>query len=343
MNKNIDNNLYSKKNVSLNCSTCNTLYLKDNGTSEKIPFNKLAVSRKIIKENCEIFKKRAKAKYITFGYIFDLINLNSPLKTSYKNTVHCCSELIYDIEKNKITGKYCKNRWCLVCNRIRTGKLINRYLDELSKYKDLYFVTLTIRNVKGIDLKHALTSMQAEWSKLRFRYKKQNISFNGIRKSECTYNLRRQDYHPHYHIIIQGKTQANNLLADWLKLYPDITNIKGQDVRKADVNTLKELFKYTTKIVIRDKNTPKNVYRILVEQLDVMNQAYYQKKVFIPFGDFRKIKINDDIDDIQSENLESQFEGSLWEWVQSQSDWVSEYGEFLTENEYYKKLKVITK
>ncbi len=318
----------------------------------------LAVSSEKKKNDKNKFKKRAKAKFITNGFIFGLIDLNSSLKKSYWNTFHCVENLLYDHEKNIITSKYCKNRWCLVCNRIRTGKLMNLYFDEFSKFDDLYFVTLTIRNIPAESLNKAIKHMQETWSLIRYKFKRMNIDFDGIRKNECTHNLKENTYHPHIHVIIQGKKQGEILLNEWLEHYsigyPMQMNVrpenlpfyayKNQDLRKCDSNTLKELFKYFTKIVKRDKNTSENEYRVLVKQLDIMNQAYYKTKVFNPFGKFRNIKSEDieEIEELNSENLESLFDGNVWEWVQDQSDWVSEYGELLTGNDYHKTLTIKT-
>ena len=321
----------------------------------------LAVSRKLEKNkdtisDIEIFKKRAKSKYITNGFILDLVDLNSPLKDSYWNTFHCVENLLYSHDEKKLTGKYCKNRWCLVCNRIRTGKLMNTYLAEFSKYDDLYFVTLTIRNVSEKRLPSALKHMQATWNKIRVDFKDKKIQFDGIRKNECTYSFKENTYHPHYHTVIQGKKQAGLLISKWLDIYnlgpamyvnslpedlPFYAFNVSQDLRKCDDNTLKELFKYFTKIVKRDKSSSKDEYPIFIKPLDKMNQAYYGLKVFNPFGKFRNIKFDENIEDIQSERLEAQFDGNIWEWVHDQSDWVSEYGELLTSNNYHEKIKVI--
>lgn len=308
-------------------------------------FNKLAQSGDDCKSRGYTLKKRAKAKFITMGFIFDLINLKSPLKKSYWNTLHCVEHLLFDQEKKQITGKYCKNRWCLVCNRIRTGKLMNLYFDEFSKYEDLYFVTLTIRNIPKDQLPGALKNMQKQWGLIRLMFKSRKMNFDGIRKNECTYNLKENTFHPHFHVVIQGKDQSELLLSSWMNLNKDDTNRKGQDVRKCDQETLKELFKYFTKIVKRDKTTDKNEYPVLIEPLDLMNQAYYKMRVFNSFGKFRNLKIDEveNIDELQADDLDDIKEGNVWEWVQDQSDWVSEYGELLTNNEYHKKIKVVTK
>ncbi len=299
--------------------------------------DKLAQLRK---NKVEKFKKRAKSKYITMGFLSDLIALKSSLEKSYKNTWFCVKELIYDHEKSKITGKYCNNRWCLVCNRIRTGKLINGYFAEISGFKQKFMVTLTIPNVSEIGLKPSIKEMNRTFRKILDIARKRGLKINGIRKTECTYNFKTETFHPHYHLIVDGKLQSEFIIHEWLKRYPN-ANRKAQDLRVADDNSIKELFKYFTKIVTRSKEQTKNEYPIFIKPLDAINRAFYGMRVFQPFGEVKKQ--NEDIEDIQSENLEFAFDGNIWEWVQTESDWVSEYGELLTENDYNKKITVKTK
>ena len=90
-------------------------------------------SPKKFKRNIDSLKKRARAKYISRALVLELTKLDSPLKKSYWNTWHC-SNILYQ-EGKKITTKYCNNRWCLVCNRIRTGKLIAGYLPVMKAMK----------------------------------------------------------------------------------------------------------------------------------------------------------------------------------------------------------------
>ena len=50
----------------------------------------------------------------------------SPLEQSYRNTTYCADVLAQ--RDGQISGSYCGNRWCMVCNRIRTARAIIRYL-----------------------------------------------------------------------------------------------------------------------------------------------------------------------------------------------------------------------
>ena len=62
-------------------------------------------------------KKRAISKYYTNEILYPLIDLKNECEDSYWNTYHCVKTLHQDTE-GKVTSKYCKNRWCIVCNRI---------------------------------------------------------------------------------------------------------------------------------------------------------------------------------------------------------------------------------
>ena len=68
--------------------------------------------------------KRARRKYLTTGYVGALVDASglndTHLQKSYWNTYHCARTLTLQSDGN-ITGRYCKNRWCLVCNSIRTA------------------------------------------------------------------------------------------------------------------------------------------------------------------------------------------------------------------------------
>jgi hypothetical protein len=281
--------------------------------------------------------RRAKSKYLTQSYIMDLIDLNNDFQSSYWNTFHCASRLLFDADKMRLTGKYCNNRWCLVCNRIRSAKLINGYFMEISKLDDIHFVTLTVPNVGFRVLRTTVKKMGYTFRRITDKYRKRGITLNGIRKLECTYNETTDNFHPHYHLIVEGRENADNILADWLQRYPD-ASIKGQDVRPADENAILELFKYFTKVVTRKKGDAKNRYTVHIDALDKINRAFYRLRFFQGFG---KIKNkSEEVEKLHAEDVERLFDGSIFEWVQDVSDWVSEYGETLTNNDYYKKIKV---
>jgi hypothetical protein len=278
---------------------------------------------KSFKEN---LKKRAKAKYFTQAYTKQLAKLESALKKSYVNTLYCSNTLIQ--KEKKIISHYCNNRWCIVCNRIRTAKMITAYkdaLDELASSDDLYFVTLTIRNTIATLLKEKTDEMQKVCSNIikrinmrREREGKEKLK--GIRKLECTFNDVELTFHPHLHLLVKGYQNAVDIKDEWLKYYKDEALHYLQDIRKADEKSLLEIFKYYTKMM-----SNKTMY---IEALDVIFRAMRGKRVYQPFG-IRK-SISEDIDTIQQQIIEDLEEAEkIWEW--EEHDWVDrQTGEHLS-------------
>jgi hypothetical protein len=196
---------------------------------------------------------------------------------AYANTFFCASYII--AEENRFKSKYCRNRWCLVCNRIKTAYYIDLYTPHLNTWKDKYLVTLTAPTIKKEDLKAEIQMYLDAFVRIKDKMRKQGQILKGIRKLEITYNPVKKLYHPHFHIIIEGENHANNLRDNWLKAFPN-ANIKAQDVQKADANSLKEIFKYFTKITADNKNEP----TITLPALDAIFAAVKGRRVFQSFG-----------------------------------------------------------
>ena len=97
-----------------------------------------------------VLLRRARAKFLSKALAKQLLKANpdSKLFKSYRATLSCSSVLQQN--GKKLTTLYCKNRWCAVCNRIRTAKLIGGYSEQLEEFKEPYFVTLTKKTVKGL-------------------------------------------------------------------------------------------------------------------------------------------------------------------------------------------------
>jgi len=99
----------------------------------------------------ETLQKRAKSKAFTFSYLFDLIDLKSDLTKSYWQTYYCSTSILQ--EGKTLTSKYCNQRWCLTCNRIRTAKIINGYKSEIESFKDPQFCNVNNPKRKSVRFK----------------------------------------------------------------------------------------------------------------------------------------------------------------------------------------------
>jgi hypothetical protein len=265
----------------------------------------------------EILKKRAKNQYFSkkLAQKLSWLGEDSPLYKAYKRTLFDCGSIILQ-DGNTTKSGYCNARWCNTCNRMRTAKLINGYKSPLEQFKDPYFVTLTIPNVNGSELSQTINKMIKN-AVLIIKGRRKNTEINGIRKIECTYNEERDDYHPHFHFIIDGKENAEYVKNEWLKRYEN-AQPWSQDIRKADTGSIIELFKYTTKLVSKSKKG----YEIYVYALDRIFNSMYGIRTFQPFGKVRMVK--EDIENLVTEeytDLPQYNEVIAWKW--NENDWVN--------------------
>lgn len=188
-------------------------------------------------------------------------------ETTLDSISECCSvlEFIADegVKKRKmIGGKTCKNRFCPLCSW-RKSKKDAMMIATLMKYivaehdKKFIFLTLTIPNVEGDKLKDAIKAINLGIKKLFKRKEVMSISRGYMRKLEITYNAKRNDFHPHPHIVIAvDKSYGTNkgyyiTQPEWLQLWRDCMgdqSITQVDVRKMDMKKgVNEIAKYTSK------------------------------------------------------------------------------------------------
>ncbi|HEV7594721.1 MAG TPA: protein rep, partial [Gemmatimonadaceae bacterium] len=159
----------------------------------------------------EILLKRARAKYFSTPLAINLAKLRSPLEKSYRNTVYCSATLSQ--EDGKIVGSYCGNRWCMVCNRIRTARAIHRYMPIVESWPDKYLVTLTLKNVPAAELPKRLDLMVKAFQATKLAMRRTDgIKLVALRKLECTHNARTDEYHPHFHVVVAGTDSARLLV-----------------------------------------------------------------------------------------------------------------------------------
>lgn len=276
----------------------------------------------------QTLQKRARAKFITNALILKLITLETPLKDSYWNTWHCNS--VIRQEGKTLTSEYCNNRWCNICNRIRTAKLLNGYYNEIDTWQDKWFVTLSRRNVPGPELKREINSLIEMFVGIKnmmfiSHYRGRGDKLIGIRKIETEYNSDvyskwYKTYHPHFHCIIKGRDCAEMLHMEWLKRNKDFSAPEGQDIKQADSGSIIELFKYITKIIGKGE--------LNVKALDVIFRAMYGRRTFQAYGGLKKV--SEDIDELDSQDYEFLTEqAAMWQWLDY--DWIQyDTGEILS-------------
>lgn len=270
-------------------------------------------------------QKKAKKKYLSKGIAYHLYyETDSPLRKSYQNSIYCADVLAPNKTQTKLTSKYCKNRWCPLCSSIRIAMLIEGYAPQLKQLNEPYFVTLTAPTVLAEELPDRIALFGKSFTQIVNSHRGRKMKMKGIRKAECTVRPKGL-YHYHFHVIIDGRANAEFLVKRWLEIVPGALP-QSQDLRPADEGSFIELFKYFTKLVAKDKRTG---MREIVDykRLDIIFQALRGKRTFQPFGGLKAVS-----EDIDEEELEANIlisADSIFKWITD--DWVNlETGECLT-------------
>jgi hypothetical protein len=289
-------------------------------------------------EGKNTLEKRARSKFYTQKIVGGLFYLNSPLNKQYGRAYHC-ADIIHQ-SGDKLTSRYCNSRICHVCNRIRTAKMMAGYIEPLKALGDLYFTTLTIKNVKAEQLAEIVEKMLKDISNIiRVLREKRKIDISGIRKIEITYNRETDEYHPHIHIL-HSENVGEIIIDEWLKRNLTSKRI-GQDTRpvtkegKDEKKYLNELFKYASKFVVKD-DKDRNILNVYAPALDTILRSLHQKRTMQSFGEIKKIKVQEDaeIDELVSQIIEGmQLEDKVWEWGGTNEiyDWIDPKGKTLTD------------
>ena len=271
-----------------------------------------------------VFIKRAKAKFTQEKLLRELVKLNSPLAEKYESAQYCSSVILQN--GNNLTSRYCNQRFCKICNRIRTAKLMIGYGPIIAQFKQPYFVTLTIPNPTEKELRPEIRKMISEIKKIQdLRRKHKQPLIKGIRKLEVTYNPDQNNYHPHFHIILDTEIVATELISAWLNRYPNAI-FKAQDKRPAE-NPL-ELFKYFAKLTSKSKNDTIIISKgkmIRLEYsypaaLDACFRAIEKTRIIQPMGGVKMF--NEDIEEIESVDI-NDINEELATWIFYGHDWLN--------------------
>ena len=248
-----------------------------------INFNKLQLTSEF--NLSDTLRKRANSKLLSHQLAKGLMKLGAvELSKQYERALNCSSYVLR--ENDRFKSKFCSNRFCIICNRIKTADLIDGYAVPLLELPDLHFVTLTIQNIPSFELAGAIKRMIKNFQLIKDLSRKEKLIFKGVRKIECTYNAQRKDYHPHFHIVISGDIEGKFIIDHWLRLNPTAKSI-AQDIKMADEGSLKELFKYFTKIST-SKKADKSIY---LTAINTIFRDIRGIRIFQPFGITKKKKV----------------------------------------------------
>jgi len=283
-------------------------------------------------------KKRARRKYLNCAVIEKLVELDSPFQKKYKDSLHCSS--VIHVHEGKTSSRYCKRPWCSICNSIRSAVRINKYSSDLDTIQGKQFTTLTIPNVTADNLLKSIKDFKKNFRQFRNTYKKTTgITLQGVYSIEITINFKKQNYHPHFHIIHsplppgQHKTKKGNssiLIDYWLSKYPQSVSY-AQDTR--DCTDYIESIKYLSKTIIKVQENGKQKSIVPATMLDQIYTRLAGQQLFNPFGIRSQKPDEKSEDDLfnELESQESQASDGIYTYNNEIHDWLNKStGEILT-------------
>jgi triphosphoribosyl-dephospho-CoA synthetase len=184
-------------------------------------------------------------------------------------------------------------------------------------------VTLTIPNCKAEQLKDTIDLMNQTVRRITDMFRKRKLMFRAVRKLEVTYNDLRNDYHPHFHFVVEGEEQSSLLLSEWLRRLPS-TTFAAQDIREFN-GDLREMFKYVTKLFTKDKETGKHK-EVNVQSLDIILRTLHGRRTFQNYGFKLEQEISEDEEMQLNESTpegELKNDGTPTEYTWYETGWVN--------------------
>lgn len=199
-------------------------------------------------------------------------------------------------KKKQHKGNSCKNRFCPICAWKKSRKdalalaIQMKYIKAEHK-KEFIFLTLTAPNVPADELENEIKTYNKAFKKLMERKEVKTIVKGYVRKLEVTYNQDRNDYHPHFHVLIAVNksyfTDKRYYISRerWLELWQQVTDnpsITQVDVRKVKENGSKEVSE-VAKYSAKDSD-----YLVNEKVFEVFYKALKGKRLIVYSGLFKE-------------------------------------------------------
>jgi len=217
---------------------------------------------------------------------------------SYLNFLSCPDEH----EKKLVGANFCRNPLCPMCmwrkGLLTAHQVCNVAHEALQRHPTLrfLFLTLTVPNVRGERLSDEIAHLVQSHRRL-FQRKRVKQAIKGtFRAMEVTYNIARDDYHPHLHVLLAVPSSYFSdyyiKRDDWLKLWQESTrydNITQVDIRRVKAKNgvymsgaAGEVGKYVTKPKVLCDRKLSDAKR--AEVVMTMQSAIYKRRLRAYWG-----------------------------------------------------------
>ena len=253
----------------------------------------------------------------------------------YYRVVDCSTFLEFGVTKSSnlklLKANFCKVRLCPMCAWRRSLKIFGQvskvmdYVERNYNYRYI-FLTLTVKNCYGEDLKDTLDLMTKSFNKLSERKAFKQAVKGYFRSLEITYNKKDNTYHPHFHLILAvnknyftddrtylSQEKWTNLWKESLKVdYTPVVDVRRVKSKNKDFGkVVAETAKYTVKAddyLIKDEDG-KIDEELTDNVVKTLDKALHRKRL-VSFGfifkEIHKMLKLDDAEDGSLENTDNE-------------------------------------
>ena len=242
-------------------------------------------------------------------------------KKSLIERIQSCGDVLRFIRREDGSLKlyqayFCKNKLCPMCNWRRSMKYsyqTSRIVDEAIKQSPkgrFLFLTLTVKNVPGIELNNTISQLTRSFDRLFRRAKVKKNLIGYLRSVEVTHNEDDKTYHPHIHVLLMVRpsyfNSKDNYITheEWGEMWSQ--SLKVDYVPMVDIRTVKEIGKGLRGAVLETAKYPTKPIKLDVENKQVVDDLYnglYRKRQLGYGGLFKTIKKQLQLDDVENGNL----------------------------------------
>ena len=266
---------------------------------------------------CNVYQKFDPAKAVRLYECWNYIKIAKHVETGQKKLIFATS---------------CKVRLCPCCAWRRSRKYGIENSQMLTAINGNYiFLTVTVRNCDGKDLKKTLDELNTGWKRFYQRKKIKSVMLGSVRNVEITYNRRTKQFHPHMHIIMQvpasyyGKLYIKkseydriwqeSIRADYIPIC-DVRKVKG---KKAVFEVSKYVAKLSDVLYLKGEELEK-----VIQTLD---EALHKRRIMSYTGTFRtwrrEQKLKDDIENEAIDyELSDEWEVMAYRWIYGENRYV---------------------
>ena len=213
-----------------------------------------------------------------------------------------------------VAAIFCQCRLCPLCQWRRSLIMFHQVKalahEHIQHFKsDIpLLLTLTVPNVPASKLSERLGLMQKSWHRLMKRNPVRRVCRSWFRALEITYNADRDDYHPHFHVLIMVPgsyfQRDRDLYIDrdeWLQMWqavtglPEITQVDIRRVKKLRKGTAiesvaSEVAKYATKPGDYVRELPNGLCEANANVVEVLHVALRRRRLVAFGGKFKEYR-----------------------------------------------------